>query len=132
MLISRIKAVATPGTRIPKPESDQIYEVRGWTTSRGEEALVYQIPKKPGTKRASQKRIPVSAFQKSFVVLTESGTLTRRWFQTVFPVLDDDGTCNFTTIGGIFELLGEARYLERGVYAKVNSTTYSDSTGGTA
>jgi hypothetical protein len=132
MLISRIKAVATPGTRIPKPKSNGIYVVLGWTVSRGEEALVYRIPKRPGTKRASQKRIPVSAFEEAFAELTKSGTLTRRWFRASFPVLDHDGGCNFTTIGGVFELLGEARFVQSGVYAVVRSAANSDSRTGTA
>jgi len=29
-----------------------------------------------------------------------------------------DGTCNFTTIGGVFKLLGYATYHARGVYRK--------------
>lgn len=118
MILQRIKAVAKPGTRIPKPRSTEIYTVVGWGQSRGEEALVYRLPTKAGTKKSSRKRITASAFVAGFEVLRKSGELTREWFARNFPTLEGDGSCNFTTLGGILELLGEAQYAGPGVYKK--------------
>jgi hypothetical protein len=80
--------------------------------------LVYHIPPKAGTTRASEKRLTTSAFRAAFEVLTQSGSITRRWFAAAFPELDADGGCNFTTLGGVFVLIGEAHYGGRGVYRK--------------
>jgi hypothetical protein len=116
MILNRVKAIAVPSMRIPKPQSTQAYEVVGWRMSRGEEAVVYRIPMQPGTRKASEKRIQASAFVRAFEVLTDAGEITRSWFKREFPELQADGTCNFTTLGGIFELLGEARYVRPGIY----------------
>ena len=52
-IISRIEAEITPGTIIPKPETDREYCVKGWGGRRGERALVYWVPnfKKPARAR---------------------------------------------------------------------------------
>ena len=116
MVIERIKAKCPPGTVIPKPQSADKYVIKGWGKSRGEDAIVYQLPMKPYSKKASTKRIPVSAFMRTFDKLTNNGEISRTWFRKEFPDLDKDGSCNFTTIGGIFILLGEAVYMGEGFY----------------
>jgi hypothetical protein len=118
-IIGRIKAVLPPGARIPKPQSYENYQVVRWDSSRGEEALVYRLPIRPGTKKPSEKRIPASAFITAYEVLQQTGKITRDWFRNNFPKLEADGTCNFTAIGGIFELLGEAFYAEPGIYRAI-------------
>lgn len=118
MILSRIKRVVTPGTRIPKPQSPRTYVVKGWGNSRGEEALVYQLPAKLGTKRRSEKRIRASAFEDAYKVLKSQGEITHGWFAQQYPDLEADGACNFTTLGGVLELLGEAEYAGPGVYRK--------------
>ncbi len=81
--------------------------------------MVYRIPARRGTKKASEKRITASAFEQAFDVLQATGQITRRWFAQHLPDLERDGTCNFTTVGGVFELLGEVRYVEPGVYERI-------------
>jgi len=49
----------------------------------------------------------------------ETGSLTRTWFVEHYPKLEKDGTCNFTTVGGVLQLLGLARYSGPGEYASV-------------
>jgi len=117
-ILERIKKATPPGTKIPKPESDESYIVVGWGTSRGEEALVYELPVKPTSMKASQKRIHASAFRFADEVLKTTDEITRSWFAANFPELERDGSCNFTTLGGIFELLGLAVYEGRGVYRR--------------
>jgi len=121
MILQRIRAAAKPATQIPKPQSTDIYTVVGWGQSRGEKALVYRLPTKSGTKKASEKRITESAFVAGFEVLQKSGELTREWFKRNFPALERDGGCNFTTLGGILELIGEAQYAGPGVYKKTKT-----------
>jgi hypothetical protein len=47
--------------------------------------------------------------------LTNAGDFSRSWFEQSMPACAKEGGCNFTTIGGIFELLGYAVY-DRGTY----------------
>ena len=117
-ILNRIKKVAVAGTVIPKPMSSQGYVVVGWGISRGEEALVYRIPTKTGAGKASTKRVPSSVFEAADAVLAATGEITHSWFATAFPQVHADGACNFTTLGGVFELLGEVVYAEPGRYRR--------------
>jgi len=117
-IIDRIRENVKSGTVIPKPESTEEYEIKGWGKSRGEDALVYYVPMKPSSKTQSSKRIEVSDFESAFHELIDSGKLTRTWFDSHLPDCAKDGGCSFTTIGGIFELLGEATYHRRGEYRR--------------
>lgn len=116
MIESRIRKSAPPGTVIPKPEATADFVVKGWGTRRGESALVYCIPNHQQPGKPYEKGITVSEFKKAFAELKRSGEFTRTWFNENLPECAKEGACNFTTIGGIFELLGEASYFERGVY----------------
>lgn len=118
MMIERIKSDIRPGTIIPKPQSAGEYRVVGWGQSRGEDALVYSIPARLSGGKASKKRIKISDFKAAYHVLVKTGEFTHSWFKENLPDCAKDGSCNFTTIGGIFELLGEAQYAGRGVYLK--------------
>ena len=106
------------GMCIPKPQSMEKYHVVRWGRSRGEEALVYSIPRKPGTKTTSMKRITVSAFEKAYRELIKNCEYTYSLFQRKLPETHKDGSCNFMNIGGIYELLGEAKYYEKGTYKR--------------
>jgi len=118
MIIERIKSDVRPGTIIPKPQSAREYRVVGWGQSRGEDALVYSIPTRLSRTKPSKKRIKISDFKAAYDVLVKTGEFTYSWFEDTLPDCAKDGSCNFTTIGGIFELLGEAQYGERGVYRR--------------
>ncbi len=118
-LIDRIRATVPVDTWIPKPESTGKYKVVGWGESRGEEALVYEIPAEAGSLKASRKRVTASAFELSFSALQTAEGFTKSWFDEHLPDMARDGACNFTTIGGVFILLGEALYASRGRYAKI-------------
>jgi hypothetical protein len=41
------------------------------------------------------------------------------WFDHSMTVCAKEGGCNFTTMGGIFVLLGYAKYSDRGVYRPI-------------
>lgn len=115
-IIDRIKNICS-GTRIPKPESEDAYTVKGIGRSRGEDALVYFIPGTSG----STKRVPLSAFVWAEEQLSSTGKLLRTEFSHAYPEWDSDGSCNFTTLGGVFVFFGEAEYESRGVYSKKGS-----------
>lgn len=115
-----VEKLVAQRAKIPKPLSSATYLLVRMGESRGERAVVYQLPVRPGSKRASTKRIPFSAIETSARQLLAAGLLTRRWFASRFPKLEADGTCNFTTVGGILELLGYARYAGQGEYESTN------------
>ena len=118
-LTQKIKSLPA-GTVIPKPESKKAYTIKGLGESRGEDALVYKIPKNDPEKHSkeSEKRITFTAFYKAYMVLQETSQFTREWFNESLPDFAKDGGCNFTTIGGIFKLLGIAAYSKSGTYTR--------------
>ena len=100
---------------IPKPEAKKPFRIKGMGTRRGEEALIYTIPSHT-RENPYEKGITVSEFEKAYRELQETGSLTRSWFNASLSACGKEGSCNFTTIGGVFQLLGMARYVERGRY----------------
>ena len=82
--------------------------------------MVYTIPshseKEP---KPYQKGVTFTEFFRAYTVLQETGEFTRQWFRDNLPECNKEGGCNFTTIGGIFELLGLCEYADRGRYVKV-------------
>ena len=117
MIEKRIRELLPPGTEIPKPEAKAPFVVKGWGTRRGETALVYYIPNHQDAK-PYQKGVTISELEQSFGELLRSGEFTRTWFNAHLPGCAKEGSCNYTTIGGIFVLLGEAAYSTRGVYVR--------------
>ncbi len=106
------------GTEIPKPLAKKPFRIKGKGSRRGEEALIYTIPSHTGSK-PYEKGVTVSEFALAQAELTRSGEFTRAWFKENLPSCAKEGACNFTTIGGVFELLGLARYEGRGRYVSV-------------
>ena len=117
-ILELIEQTATPGTVIPKPEARGDFIVKRWGRRRGERALVYTIPNHNDEKRPHEKGITESEWVKAYDRLTEAGEITRKWFRCAMADCNAEGSCNFTTIGGIFELLGVASYAQRGTYVK--------------
>ena len=112
-IVSVIRKFVQPGTPIRKPKS--ICTVKGWGERREEPALVYQIR---GVRGVHEKGIMESEWVKAFAQLTRTGELTRDWFNDKLVDCRKEGGCNFTTIGGVFELLGVAVFSHRGCYRK--------------
>ena len=112
----RLKGIRS-GTVIPKPEPRGDYKVKGWGIRRGADALVYTIPSHTNPAKPYEKGISLPEWRQAFEQLNASGELTRAWFNAEMGTCAKEGGCNFTTIGGVFELLGYARY-QRGSYRK--------------
>ena len=100
----------TPGIIIPKPQAKADFKVKGLGRRRDEEALIYTIPNHKNPASPYQKGITKSEWQQAFNQLVTYGEFSRSWFQDNMPACAYEGGCNFTTIGGIFEILKYAIY----------------------
>lgn len=118
MIIDRIRDEINSGDVIPKPSGAKKFLVKGWEERRGSQALIYTIPNRKIQEDSYQKNITMEEFETSYRQLEENGQFTRKWFNLNVSGCAKQGPCNFTTIGGIFELLSLAQYSGRGVYVK--------------
>jgi hypothetical protein len=125
-LISRLERL-TPGTVIPKPEARSEIRIKGWGKRRGEKAPIYFIPKNSrngdypsrGEAQGSyQQGVTSGEWEQAFRQLHATGSFTHKWFVARMPRCADEGSCNFTTIGGLLSLLGLAACDRGGVYRK--------------
>lgn len=119
MIVQKIKADIQPMSVIPKPETESNFFVKGWGRRRGENVLIYLIPNHKNPKNPNEKGITESEWVRAFEHLTETGNFTRAWFNENLSSCAEEGSCNFTTIGGIFIELKLAKYTYRGVYEKI-------------
>ena len=117
-ILDLIRRRAGPGTAIPRPQSRGGFVVKGWGRRRDEQALVYNFPNRRDPSRPCQKGITMSAWKTAPGQLFRAGEFTGKWFRESVAGCHDEGTCNFTTIGGIPGLPGIARYTGPGVYRK--------------
>ena len=119
MVFEDLLRIAMPGTVIPKPKAEAKFLVKGVGMRRGEQAIVYAVPNHIHPLRPGEKGINISEFEAAYKQLMDAGELTREWFRENLPECDREGTCNFTTVGGLFVLLGKAKYDGPGRYARV-------------
>ena len=119
MIYERIIQAAPPGTVIPKPAAKANFLVKGTGTRRGERALIYTIPNHKNPDKPYQKGITATEIERAYQQLITSGRFNRDWFNRYLPGCSKEGGCNFTTIGGLFILLGVAKYAGSGEYWKV-------------
>lgn len=122
MLIEGIKLLKQ-GTVIPKPDATAEFKIKGWGVRRGEQALIYSIPNHRSPTKNLEKGITVSEFELCYVEIMSSKLLTRAWFNSNLSRCAKEGSCNFTTIGGILQLLGLAQYAGRGSYVSSKGRT---------
>jgi hypothetical protein len=108
MLEKRVRAVAPPGTLIPKPAARRPFRVVGDGVRRGQRALIYSIPNHTDRRRPYQKGVTWRELERAYAELLRSGELTTEWFKKHLAACYEEGSCNFTTVGGLFQLLGEA------------------------
>src|SRR5688572_11873971 len=118
MILDRILATLPLGTAIPKPVASGVFTIKGEGTAYGERALIYTIPNLKHPDRPRQKGVTSDQLDAAFNQLHRSGQLTRQWWNEHVRRTEDEGGCNFTTVGGIFSLLGEAEYAGPGVYKR--------------
>jgi hypothetical protein len=120
VVIERIRKIAPPGTVIPKPAAKGQFRVKGNGMRRGEDAIIYTIPNHSDPNRPHQKGVTASELERAHDQLTGSGEFTHEWWSQHLPACAREGSCNFTSIGGFFVLLGDAEYEGRGVYRQMS------------
>jgi hypothetical protein len=118
MLLERILKVAPPGTIIPKPRAKGDFIVKGQGIRRGKPAIIYTIPNHKNRDKPGEKGINAAELDAAYNQLLSSGSLTREWFKKELPKCDAEGACQFTTVDGLFVLLGEAIYAGQGTYQR--------------
>jgi hypothetical protein len=116
-ILNKLKGIK-PGTVIPKPEAKGGFVVKGWGMRRGGCALVYTIPNHSNPAKPYQKGINKDEWLQAETQLKTTGKFGRDWFNENMFACAKEGGCNFTTIGGIFQLLRLAEY-ERGAYRRL-------------
>lgn len=102
------------GTVIPKPAAKGLFRVKGLGKRRGQSALIYSIPNRRNSEASYEKGINEEEWRRAYGELVETGRFTADWAKQHIPDCIREGYCNFTTIGGVFCLLGFARYEGRG------------------
>ena len=115
-IIEAIQATVHAGTVIPKPAAKAAFKVKGWGRRRGEDSLIYYVPNHSVPTAPYEKGVTKSEWTKAFERLKYAGEFTSAWFEINMRPCANEGHCNFTTIGGIFQLLGIAVYSGPGVY----------------
>jgi hypothetical protein len=111
----------SPGTVIPKPEAKGDFTIKGWGRRRRQPALVYFVPNHRNPEKPTEMGINTLEWEQAYQQLLDTGEFTRKWFNFRLARCANEGSCNFTTIGGIFSLLGLATYEPKGVYRSVVS-----------
>ncbi|WP_104398967.1 hypothetical protein [Vibrio penaeicida] len=104
------------GRVIPKPEAKADFLIKGVGKRRGEDALIYRIPSHSKKAPFYEKGVTFFEFNLAYDQLLETGQFTREWFNENLAACAKEGACNFTTIGGVFSLLGEAKYAYKATY----------------
>jgi len=118
MLLDHILRELPFGTKIPKPTAEGTFTIKGEGTVQGERAIVYTIPNRKDPDRPGQKRVTASQLENAYGQLLRTGELTRDWWNDHARLSESEGGCNFTTVGGLLELLGEAEYARRDMYRR--------------
>jgi hypothetical protein len=106
------------GTLIPKPGAKSGSVIKGLGKTRsGETTLVYTI----GNEK-SAKGISISEWEEAHRRLCAAGEFTRKWFNANMKRCSSNGPCSFTTIGGLFSLVGIAVYESPGCYLQIKAS----------
>lgn len=118
MLIDEILRRIPAGSVIPKPSAKAPFLLLGDGKRRGERAVIYSIPNHGRPERPYRKGLTQSELEIARLELERSGELTRKWFNEHLESAAREGGCNFTTLGGLLQLLGRAQYAERARYTR--------------
>jgi hypothetical protein len=98
------------GTSIPKVESTRNHQIKDWSFKGTKESFSYTV---------ASKSMRVSWIRGCFEELGKTGELRTAWFRESFYDGEDLGGCNFTTIGGLFILIGIAKRARKGLYVSI-------------
>lgn len=99
MSFDELKQSIQPGLTFPKPI------VRSSIVKVDEEGFYYSIGQ-----RGRSNKITFDLFEQCYNRLQSTDELSRAWFKATFPSLGKVASCNFTTIGGLFQQFGLVHY----------------------
>ena len=110
-IVNRIKEEIALGTVIHNQ-----WKMKGCGIRRGKDALIYTMP--GGRERDREKGINESEWNRAYNELMTTGCFRRSWFEKNMEDCNREGGCNFKAIGGVFSIMGIARYGGKGAYLK--------------
>lgn len=110
-IIELVKERIVPGTTIPRPKSKDLI-VKKWTDSNGG-GITYSTLSYRKTVTIYEL---VAAYEQ---LMSIEGQITRQWFEKSVTH-SKSRPCNFTALGGIFVVLGLAKYVKPGIYRIVD------------
>lgn len=118
-LKEKLQNLVDAKSKIPKPETDNEFKILRFGRRRKQPAIIYSIPSHVDRKSHYEKGITYSEFLKVMEELSDNGYVTRSWFNKNLSECAKEGSCNFTSLCGILELLGYCKYSEKGMYEAV-------------
>lgn len=118
-LKNEINTLIITKSLIPKPKTDNEFKILRLGKRRGESAVIYSIPNHKEPSFHYEKGITYSEFLQVLKELSETGYVTRSWFNKNLLECAKEGSCNFTSLCGILELLGYCKYSEKGKYVSL-------------
>lgn len=118
-LKEKLQNLVDAKSKIPKPETDNEFRILRLGKRRREIAVIYSIPNHKEPSSHYEKGITYSEFLQVLNELSETGFVTRSWFNKNLSECAKEGSCNFTSLCGILELLGYCKYSEKGKYEAV-------------
>lgn len=78
--------------------------------------MIYTMPSHTNPTKPHRKGVTTQDLKDAYERLVSTGTFTRAWFNENMVTCRAEGGCNFTTLGGLFQLVGLATYEGAGVY----------------
>lgn len=115
----KLKELVDKNSRIPKPETNNEFKILRVGIRRNQPAIIYSIPSHINENIHYEKGITYSEFSSVLNELFNTGYVTRTWFNDNLPECAKEGSCNFTSLCGILELLGYCKYSEKGKYEAI-------------
>jgi hypothetical protein len=108
-----------PGTLIPQPEAHAIVTIKGWANRGGLPALIYISPNRANPAHPHEDGINTVEWEQAYKQLLDTGEFTKKWYAHHMPRCSTKNRRGFSTIGGLFSLIGLAKYKSEGVYRSV-------------
>lgn len=109
-LENELKQLVQKNSIIPKPHTNNPFRVLRIGRRRNQTAIIYSIPCHTGKKSHYEKGVTYSDFAKVLQGLEKNGFVTLSWFAENLPDCVKEGSCNYTSLCGMLELLGYCKY----------------------
>jgi hypothetical protein len=108
-----------PGTVIPQPEAQAHFTIKGWGNRGGLPALICSSPNRAHPAQPHESGINTVEWKQAYQQLLDTGAFTKKWYAHHMPRCSTESRRSFATIGGLFSLIGLAKYESKGVYRSI-------------